>query len=254
MIDRLFDLGGKTAVVTGGSSGIGFALAEALARAGVRVAIVNRTRKTGEGAAQKLSSEGREVRAFCADVTDLGQVEAMAEAVESQMGPIEILVNSHGINIRKDALHFPPEEWNEILAINLTGTFYTCQAVGKRMTARGTGRVVNVSSIGSLVGLENRAAYCASKGGVTQLTKVLAMEWAARGVRVNAIGPGFIRTPLIDALLQSPGFDERVKTLVPCQRVGETHDLVGLVLLLCSRAADYITGQTIYVDGGWSIS
>lgn len=254
MLDQLFDLAGKTAIVTGGSSGIGFALAQGLAEAGSRVAIVNRNGSAGEGAAAKLRSAGYDAQAFAADVTRPDDVARMLDGVEGAMGPVGILVNSHGINIRKTALEFPLEDWDQILSVNLTGTFLTCQAVGKRMTARGAGRIVNVSSVGSLVGIENRAAYCASKGGVTQLTKVLAMEWAPHGVRVNAIGPGFIRTPLIEPLLASPGFEERVKTLVPCQRVGETRDLVGMVLLLCSRAADYITGQTIYVDGGWSIS
>ena len=251
--DRLFDLSGKNALVTGGSSGIGLAMAKALFEAGCKVAILNRNREKGLEAIDEIDPSGLESLAVAADVSNPDQVEAAVGQVEDELGPLDILVNSHGINIRKRALEFEPEEWQKVLDINLTGVFNCCRSVGRRMVARKSGRVVNISSIASLVGLTERAPYCASKGGVSLLTKTLALEWAENGIRVNAIGPGFIRTPLIEALIKTPDFDQKVKSLVPLGRVGLPDELTGILLVLCSPAGDYITGQTIYIDGGWSI-
>lgn len=252
MIDRMFDLTGKAALVTGGSSGIGLALAGVLARAGAKVAIVNRNADRGRAAAEELQAEGLDVRSFRADVRDSGQVEAAVAEIEAATGPVDILVNSHGVNHRQQALEFSDEDWGRIIDINLTGVFNTCRAVGRRMVARGEGRVINVSSVAARIGLADRAPYCASKGGVTQLTRALALEWARHGITVNAIGPGFIHTPLIEPLLADPGFQDRVKAAVPLGRIGEPVELGGMVLLLASEAGSYITGQTIYIDGGWT--
>ena len=253
IFEKIFDLKHKVSIVTGGSSGIGLAIARTLGYAGVKVAVVNRTETAGKAAAAGLKAEGIEARAFPCDVSRKKEVEAMADAVEETLGPVDILVNSAGINIRKKALEFEPAEWNQILDINLKGTFLTCQTVGRRMVARRGGHIVNISSIGSFIGLTDRAPYCASKGGVTQLTKVLAIEWATSGVTVNAIGPGYVRTPLITALLKDPGFQEMMNRQVPMKRIAEPEDLQGILLVLCSKAGAYITGQTIYVDGGWSL-
>jgi NAD(P)-dependent dehydrogenase (short-subunit alcohol dehydrogenase family) len=252
-LEEIFDLKNQVAVVTGGSSGIGFAIAETLMSAGVRVAIVNRKIEAGKQAVTHLRELGGEAMAFSADVSKVDEMEAMGEAVEAKMGPIDILVNSAGINIRRKAVEFELTEWQQILDINLTGTFLACRAVGRRMMERRRGRIVNISSIGSAIGLTDRAPYCASKGGVSQLTKVLAIEWAPYGMTVNAIGPGYMRTPFISELLKDLDFQNKVRNQVPLQRVGETRDLAGIVLVLCSKAGAYITGQTIYVDGGWSI-
>lgn len=254
MVQQMFNLEKKVALVTGGNSGIGFSMAQILGNAGARVAIVNRSRKTGVEAARKLKEGGIVAEAFQADISIKNDVTKMVDRVENKMGTIDILVNSAGINIRKKALDFSEEDWDRMLDINLKGTFLTCQTVGGRMIRNGGGRIVNISSIASAIGLVDRAPYCASKGGVTQLTKVLAIEWATSGVTVNAIGPGFVRTPLITALLQDPGFQEKVNTLVPMGRIAEPEDLRGILLVLCSDAGAYMTGQTIYVDGGWSIS
>lgn len=253
MLEDLFSLKGRRAMVTGGSSGIGLALAQALAQAGVQVAIVNRTEETGRMAAEKIGRQGGKVMALAADVSRPKEVDKAVTRIEDQLGPLDILVNSHGINIRKKALEFDQEEWQRIIDINLGGVFNTCRAVGGRMVGRGRGRIVNISSIAALIGLVGRGPYCASKGGVSQLTKALALEWAASGVTVNAIGPGFIRTPLTEDLLSAPGFDDQLKALVPLGRVGEPKDLIGMLMVLCSPAGDYITGQTIYIDGGWSV-
>jgi gluconate 5-dehydrogenase len=252
--DDLFDLRGKRAIVTGGSSGIGFAIAHALIRAGATVAIVNRDTEAGRRAAAELSLSGGAASSFPADVSREDQVQAVVEAIEEAHGPTDILVNSHGINVRKPALELKLWEWQQIMAINLTGAFLMCQEVGRRMVRRRSGSIVNVSSVVSLVGRKGLSAYSATKGGLSQLTRTLALEWAPYNVRVNAIGPGFIRTPLTRPLFENPGFLEEVERLVPLKRVGLPEDLVGVVMILCSRAGSYITGQTIYIDGGWSIS
>lgn len=253
LFEKLFDLKDKVGIITGGSSGIGLAIARALGNAGVKIAVVNRTEAAGKEAAAGLCKEGIEAKAFPCDVSRKEEVEAMVEAVEKKLGSVGILVNSAGINIRKKALEFETAEWDQILDINLKGTFLTCQSVGRRMVERRCGRIVNISSIAASIGLSDRAPYCASKGGVSQLTKVLALEWATSGVTVNAIGPGYVRTPLITGLLQDAGFQKTVHTQVPMKRIAEPEDLQGILLVLCSKAGAYITGQTIYVDGGWSI-
>ena len=190
IFEKIFDLENKVGIVTGGSSGIGFAIARALGYAGVKIAVVNRHEASGSEAAANLCEDGIDAKAFSCDVSRKDDVEAMVEAVEKALGPVDILVNSAGLNIRKKALEFDPAEWDQILDTNLKGTFLTCQTVGRRMVQRRCGHIVNISSIAAFIGLSDRAPYCASKGGVSQLTKVLAIEWAANGVTVNAIGPG----------------------------------------------------------------
>jgi len=253
IFEKIFDLKDKVGIITGGSSGIGLAIAQTLGYAGVKIAVVNRTEAAGKEAAVRLGEEGIEAIAFPCDVSIKEDVEAMVEAVEETLGNVGILVNSAGINLRKKALEFDPAEWDQILDINLKGTFLTCQTVGRRMVERCSGHIVNISSIAAFIGLADRAPYCASKGGVSQLTKVLAIEWATSGVTVNAIGPGYVRTPLITELLGDSNFQKTVHTQVPMKRIAETEDLQGILLVLCSKAGAYITGQTIYVDGGWSI-
>lgn len=253
MYEEMFDLKGKVAIVTGGNSGIGLSMAETLCKVGVKVAIVNRRGEEGQKAAEDMRGQGGEAQAFQADVSKKDEVDAIVKAVEEKMGPVDILVNSAGINIRKKAVDYDISEWQQILDINLMGTFIVCQAVGKRMIDRRKGRIVNISSIASTIGLTDRAPYCASKGGVNQLTKCLAIEWAPYGVTINAIGPGYIRTPLIAGLMKDPAFQETVNKSTPMQRIGEPEDLQGILLVLCSKAGDYITGQTIYIDGGWTV-
>ena len=253
IFEKIFDLKDKVGIITGASSGIGLAVAQTLGYAGVKIAVVNRTETTGKEAAAGLNDEGIEAKAFPCDVSRKEDVEAMVAAVEKILGPVDILVNSAGINIRKKALEFDLAEWNQILDINLKGTFLACQAVGRRMVERRCGHIVNISSVAASIGLTDRAPYCASKGGISQLTKVLAIEWAASGVTVNAIGPGYVKTPLITGLMEDSGFQKMIESQVPMKRIAETEDLQGILLVLCSKAGAYITGQTIYVDGGWTI-
>jgi 2-deoxy-D-gluconate 3-dehydrogenase len=253
MLEELFGLANKVAVVTGAGSGIGLSLSRALVRAGVRVAVVDRDKVAGQKAAEELRGNTKSAKAFYADIAKENEVAQMVTAVEKEMGPIDILINNAGINIRKKAMEYDLSEWERILNINLTGAFITSRAVGKGMIARRSGRIVNISSIASTIGLVDRAPYCASKGGLSQLTKVLAIEWAPYGITVNAIGPGYMNTPLIANLIEQPDFKAQVKSQVPLGRIGETEDLHGILLVLCSKAGAYITGQTILIDGGWSI-
>lgn len=253
MIEQLLGLANKVAIVTGGGSGIGLSLSRVLVQAGVKVAIVDKDKAASQTAAEELRGNTESAKAFYADISKESEVEQMVAAVEKEMGPIDILVNNAGINIRKKAMDFNLSEWEQIIKINLTGTFITSRAVAKGMIARRSGRIVNISSIASAIGLVDRAPYCASKGGVSQLTKVLAIEWAPYGITVNAIGPGYMNTPLIANLVEQPDFKSQVRSQVPIGRIGETKDLHGIFLVLCSKAGAYITGQTIYIDGGWSI-
>jgi 2-dehydro-3-deoxy-D-gluconate 5-dehydrogenase len=253
VLEKMFSLQGTVALVTGGASGIGFGISQMISDVGGKVAIVDANRENGERAGEVIRKGGGEAISFQCDISKEVEVEEIAQRVEKSLGPVDILVNSAGINIRKKALEFSVAEWQKIIDVNLTGTFLACRAVGKRMVARRSGRIVNIASIGSLIGIGDLGPYCASKAGVSQLTKVLAIEWAPFGVLVNAIGPGRIRTPLTADLIKTEGFDEMIKATVPLQKIGDPEDLVGIVLLLCSSAGSYITGQTVYIDGGWSL-
>jgi NAD(P)-dependent dehydrogenase (short-subunit alcohol dehydrogenase family) len=251
-LEGLFDLTGRVALVTGGSSGIGLTISHALATQGAEVAIVNRTLHTGQQAVDEIRARGGKAISHSADVSQLNDVEKAVQMIEENVGPIDILVNCAGINIRKDAVAFKSDEWRQVIETNLSGTFHTCQAVGRRMITRSRGKILNISSIASAIGMKGRVAYCSSKGGVNQLTKALAVEWAPFGINVNAIAPGFIETPLISALTTDAKFQENVKAWVPLGRIGKPRDLIGVVLTLCSDAGAYITGQVIFIDGGWS--
>ena len=249
-----FDLSARIAIVTGGSSGIGHEIAKALARKGARVAISNRRKEEGERAARAITEMGGEAFAVPADVSQKKSVEEMVQKVLGQFGRIDILVNSAGVNIRKSALDYEESDWDQVIDINLKGTFLMCQAVGRIMVEQKRGKIINISSAVEKIGMEMRIAYCASKGGISQLTKSLAIEWAPYGVNVNAVGPGFIRTGLLAKLIeQDPTFVPMVQRRVPLGRLGLPEEVAGVVLLLASDAGDYITGQTIFVDGGWTI-
>ncbi len=249
-----FDLSGKIAIVTGGSSGIGYEIAKALARKGARVVVSNRRKEEGEKAARTIKEMGGEAVYIPTDVSQQKSVKEMVQGVLDQFGRIDILVNSAGIIIRKYALDLEESEWDQMININLKGTFLSCQAVGRVMVEQKRGRIINISSGAEKIGVEKRVAYCASKGGVSQLTKVLAMEWAQYGVNVNAVAPGFTKTPLLANLIEhDPAFVSMVQGRVPLGRLGLPEEVAGAVLFLASDVGSYITGQTFFVDGGWTI-
>ncbi len=253
MPSTLFDLTGQVALVTGASRGLGRAMALALGKAGASLALCGRN--VAELAETKAAAEALGVRAetFELDVLRAASVrDAVAAAVQA-FGHLDVLVNDAGVNVRKPTLELSEEEWDLVLDTNLKGYFLVAREVGAHLVARGRGKVINVSSIFGAVGLENQLAYACSKGGVVQMTKVMAIEWARSGVTVNAIAPTYFETPLVSALLHEPERSRFVAERTPMGRWGQPEELEGTVVWLASRGSDFVTGQTIYVDGGWTI-
>jgi NAD(P)-dependent dehydrogenase (short-subunit alcohol dehydrogenase family) len=199
-----------------------------------------------------VRGRGRRSEAITADATREADAERLfAEAVE-RLGRVDILVNNAGINIRKPVLELTPEEYRQVLATNLEGYFLCARAAGKRLTAQGSGKVINISSIMGRVALANQAAYASSKGAIEQLTKVLAIEWAPRNVQVNAIGPTYFETDLTRPLFEDEERHDFITSRTPMGRWGQPHELAGAVIFLASSASDYVTGHTLMVDGGWT--
>ncbi|HSJ53208.1 MAG TPA: glucose 1-dehydrogenase [Anaerolineae bacterium] len=251
----LFNLAGKVAVVTGGSRGLGRGMALALAAAGADVAPVSRTLSDLEVVAEEIHSLGCRALPVAADVTDEASVRAMVGRVVDEMGHIDILINSAGIVSLKPTVDFPVEEWQRIIDVNLRGTFICCKEVARAMLAAaapGVRKIVNMSSVRGLQGRANDPAYPASKGAINLLSKSLAIEWAQKGINVNAIAPTFIRTELNAHMLDDDATRQWVLSRIPMGRVGQIWDLFGALIFLTSRASDFVTGQTLYVDGGWT--
>ncbi len=247
----LFDLSGRVAIITGGNRGIGFAVAEGLAGAGVISLIANRNANQGEDAAAKVRSKGWKAKAISADVTQRKSVENLVSQALKEFGRIDILVNSAAIIVRKPIVEVNDEEWDSLLATNLTGTFLCCQVVGRYMIERRQGKIINISSNIIQPLQPGRGVYAITKAGLTQLTRVLAFEWAQYNVHVNAIAPGPTITDLNWKFFEEHPEDLKARIQsMPIGRMGQPQDHVGAALLLASPASDFITGQTLFVDGG----
>jgi NAD(P)-dependent dehydrogenase (short-subunit alcohol dehydrogenase family) len=250
-VTNLFDLTGKVAVVVGGAGGLGEAQALGLAVAGADVTVASRNLDSLKAVAKKIEAKGRKSLAVRVDVVDEKQVNAMVETIMKTFSHIDILVNAAGLAIRKPADSFPIVEWQQVMDINTRGTFLCCQAVGRVMIKQRSGKIINVSSVRGRYGLPaGYAAYCPSKGAVDTLTRTLACEWAKHNVLVNAIAPTVVETELTKPLLADAEYAKTLKARIPMGRWALTEDIVGPTIFFASDAANFVTGQILYIDGG----
>lgn len=249
-----FELEGKTSVVTGAGRGIGRALAIGLAEAGADVALIARTESDLKDTAAEIIGLGRKALVLPADVTKREQVHKAIVEVQAQWGKIDILVNNAGMNIRSKALEATDEEWKTIMDTNLKSAFMMSQEAGVIMKEQPTGgKIINIASVAGQVALRTGVVYAATKAALMQMTKVLAMEWGQYGINVNAIGPWYFKTPLTETLLSDEEYVRDILSVTPLKRIGELPELVGPVVFLSSEAGNYVTGQTLFVDGGMTI-
>jgi len=251
---RPLDLQGRVAVVVGGTTGIGRALALGLAEAGADVVASARGAANLEAAAAAIEALGRRTLRIPSDVTDRRSLEALRDGVLAGLGGVDILINCAGRTKRAPTLDFLEEDWNAIIDTNLSGTLRSCQVFGRHMLERGYGRIVNIASLSTFVALYEVAAYSASKAAVASLTKSLAIEWGSRGVAVNAIAPGVFRTPLNEKLLDETERGREFLLRTPMKRFGKVEELAGAAVFLASDAASFITGEVLVVDGGFLAS
>ncbi len=254
LIDQLFSLSGRIALITGSSGGIGGVLARGLAQAGARVVINGRDEARASAAAAALRAEGLEASHAAFDVTDPLAVAAAVARIETETGPIAILINNAGVQQRAPAEEFPAAGWKQVLGANLDGPFYLAQAVGRHMLARGEGRIINICSVMSELGRASIVPYTASKGGIKMMTKGLATEWGPRGINVNGIGPGYFATEMNSALVQDAKFSSWLELRTPQRRWGKVEELVGAAIYLASPASSFVNGHILYVDGGMTAS
>jgi 2-deoxy-D-gluconate 3-dehydrogenase len=246
-----FQLGGKNALVTGSHRGLGAAIAVAFAKAGANVGCHGRDPKPGP-ACDEIRDVGRKTFYFCADLADPKTYPELIKTTISEFGSIDILVNNAGTIRRSPAAEYPAEFWDELIAVNLTAVFHLSQLAGRHMLEKGkSGKIVNIASLLSFQGGILVPAYAAAKGGVTQLTKALANEWASKGINVNAIAPGYMATDNTAALRGDPVRSRQILDRIPAARWGQPSDITGAAIFLCSSASDYIHGHVLAVDGGW---
>lgn len=248
----MFKLDGKIAIVTGGAGGIGESLAMGLGIHGATVVVSSRNQAVIDAVAKKITERsGSEAIAIASDVTDESSVQKLVDAVVQKFGRIDILVNAMGMNIKHDAFEYPMEDWDKLFDVNVKGTMIACKIVGRVMRENKAGAIVNLSSVRGIRGYTGgNAGYCATKGAVELITKALALEWAPHNIRVNALGPALVITPGTKHIAENPELAKKYASAVPLGRIGMPEDMVGAVNYLVSDAANFVTGQTIYVDGG----
>lgn len=250
MSDALFDLSGRVAIVTGTSRGLGQYMGRALARAGADLVITSRKLDSLTEFQKEIEGLGRRAVALELDVRNYDSIQRMAEAAQQAYGKIDILVNNAGCNVRKPAVEITWDDWDLVVNTNLRGTFFVAQAVAKNMIARKYGRIINIGSVTSVFGFAGLAPYCASRGGVKQLTMSLADDWGPHGINVNCLAPGWFKTQQNRVLYENKEWVDYIVDRIPLKRTGQPTDLDGAVVFLASDASQYITGQTLLVDGG----
>lgn len=248
---KLFDLSGKTAVVTGGGRGIGRSIALALAEAGANVAITSRTESELKETADTITGLSRKAYYSAVDARNKDEITGFVKDIVSQEEKIDILVNAAGTNKRLPFLEVTEEDWDFVMGVNQKTALFTSQAVIPYMKEQKYGKIINIASLTSELGFNNMSVYGASKGGISQLTKALAVEFADDGILVNAIGPGYFKTEMTKSVFEDEKRVAWMKSRIPLKRTGEVEELQGAAVFLASHASDYVTGQTIYVDGGW---
>jgi NAD(P)-dependent dehydrogenase (short-subunit alcohol dehydrogenase family) len=253
-LEKLFSLAGRTAVVTGGSSGIGAAIAEALGRAGANVVVIARQEGPLQDTVRRLRAAGVAAELVSADLADRAALQEAADAATKQFGEPDILVNSAGINLRPPLAELTEAQWDLTMAVNLTAPFLLGQRYGPGMAERGWGRLITIASQQSIRAFGNSGAYGVSKAAVVALVRSQAEAWSARGVCANAIGPSFVETPLTAEVFADPVRSAGLAARTMVGRNGQPSDFAGVAVLLASRAADYLTGQVLFVDGGFSVT
>ncbi len=251
-MSELFDLSGRVAIVTGASRGLGQQLARALARAGADLVITSRDQGRLAEFGRELESLGRRVLAVELDVRSEASIEAMARAAVEAFGGVDVLVNNAGLNIRKPALEYTWDEYDTVLDTILKGSFFCARAVARAMAPRGRGRIVNIGSATCAFGMDGIVPYTASRGGIAQMTRGLAVEWGRYGITVNCLAPGWFRTAQNAVLYDDPDWLAYITDRIPLGRPGQAADLDGAVVFLASDASAYVTGQVLFVDGGFT--
>jgi len=254
MAFELFDLTGKRALITGSSQGIGFALAQGLAEYGAEIVLNGRDAGKLEAAVAKLKGAGYKVSAAGFDVTQVQAARDGVAAIEKNSGAIDILINNAGTTFRAPLEDFPVERWDQLLATNISSAFYVGQAVARHMIPRGRGKIINIASVQSELARPGIAPYTATKGAIRNLTRGMCTDWAKYGLQVNAIAPGYFKTPLNQALVDNPEFSNWLEKRTPAGRWGDVEELVGAAVFLSGKASTFVNGHTLYVDGGITTS
>lgn len=250
----LFNLEGRLALVTGSSQGIGFALAKGLAEHGAAVVINGRDRVKVDAVVGELAAAGLKAYASTFDVTDLAAVKAGVDAIETDIGPIDILVNNAGMQFRAPLEDFPEDKWQQLLQTNISSVFYAGQSVARHMIKRGRGKIINIGSVQSELARPSIAPYTATKGAVRNLTRGMCTDWAKHGLQINAIAPGYFKTPLNQALMDNADFSAWLEKRTPAGRWGNVDELVGAAVFLAGDASSFVNGQVLHVDGGITAS